>query len=87
MIKRLTKMPYAHACVIYANKDNFSLYSYTTPVVTVKDGKLHVNGLYSMTTRRHIGAFMQEYCNSSYALAKQLYLDGYDYDINTGEVM
>lgn len=87
MIKKLTKMPHAHACVIYVDNNNFSLYSYTTPVVTVKDGKLHVTGLYSATTRRHTGAFMQEYCKSSYAFAKQLYLDGYDYDINTGEVM
>lgn len=87
MIKKLTKMPYAQAFVLYIDNNNFVLYSYNTPVATVKNGKLHINWLYSMTTRRHIGAFMQEYCKSDYFLAKQLYIDGYDYDINTGEVV
>jgi hypothetical protein len=40
-----------------------------------------------MTTRKHIGAFMREYCGSTYQVAKQLYEDGYMLNIDTGEVV
>ena len=85
-IKKLKKMPYANAFVEYIDEKNFSLWSYRTLVCKVEDGVLTVNGLYSMTTRKHIGAFVKEYCNTDYQVAKQLYEDDYTLDIFTGEV-
>jgi hypothetical protein len=48
---------------------------------------LRVYGLYSATTRRHIGAFVKEYANLTYQTAKRLYEDGYGYNIHTGEIV
>ena len=62
-----------------------ALYSYTTRVAEVRDGWLHIFGLYSMTTRRHIGWFMRE-LGLTYQLAKQLYADGKLFNIYTGEL-
>lgn len=65
-----------------------TLVSYTTPVaeLDLSTGWLHINGLYSMTTRRHIGWFMRELGNFTYQLAKQLYEDNKEFNIRTGEV-
>ena len=49
------------------------------------EGWLSCNGLYSMTTIKHIGWFMRER-GMTYQLAKQLYQDNKEYNINTGEV-
>ena len=64
------------------------LVSYATPVaeLDLSTGWLHINGLYSMTTRRHIGWFMRELGNFTYQLAKQLYEDNKEFNIRTGEV-
>lgn len=62
------------------------LVSYTTIVATIDtEGWLHINGLYSATTRKHIGWFMRE-LGFTYQLAKQLYNDNADMNIETGEV-
>ena len=61
------------------------LYSYTTKVAELRDGWLRINGLYSMTTRRHISWFMRE-LGFTYQLAKQLYEDNKIFNIYTGEV-
>jgi len=62
------------------------LVSYTTVVATIDtEGWLHINGLYSATTRKHIGWFMRE-LGFTYQLAKQLYNDNADMNIETGEV-
>jgi hypothetical protein len=39
-----------------------------------------------MTTRRHISAFVREYANISYQLARELYEKNMIYNIYTGEV-
>jgi len=63
------------------------LVSYTTVVATIDtEGWLHINGLYSMTTRKHIGWFMRELGKFDYQLAKQLYEDDKEFNIYTGEV-
>jgi len=67
-------------------QNGLALYSYTTKVAEVKDGWLRINGLYSMTTRKHIGWFMQE-LGFTYQLAKQLYNDRKEMNIYTGEVV
>lgn len=86
-IKKLKAIPYGQCCVEIINDNTFYLWSYRTLVAKVEKSWLTVNGLYSMTTRKHIGAFMREYCKSTYQVAKQLYEDGYMLNIDTGEVV
>ena len=86
-IKKLKSIPYGQCCVEIVNDNTFYLWSYRTLVAKVENGWLTINGLYSMTTRKHIGAFMREYCSSNYQFAKQLYQDGVMYNIDTGEVV
>lgn len=61
MITNLKTMPYAQAHVIIGN-DKISLQSYNTIVAEIfGDKELVIYGLYSMTTRKHIKAFVKEY--------------------------
>lgn len=85
MIIKFTDHKYAQAHM-KPIRNGVALYSYTTCVATLQEGWLHINGLYSMTTRRHIGWFMREIGNFSYQLAKQLYEDNKEFNIWTGEV-
>lgn len=81
---RLRKMPYAHACVKL--DDGLAiLVSYKTAVAEVRNGWLTVFGLYSMTTRKHIGAFVDQFAHTDYQTAKQIYEQGMEYNIRTGE--
>ena len=86
MNKKLTLMPYANAKVWIDGFGNITLISYSTTVANIIDGRLHIFGLYSATTRRHIGAFVKEYCGTDYQTAKWLYENGYDLDLETGEL-
>ena len=65
---------------------NTYLYSYDTMVAEIRDGWLKIHGLYSMTTRKHIGWFMRE-LGFDYYTAKQLWQDGLKMNIDTGEVV
>ena len=85
-IKKLKEIPYGNAFVEIVDNETYYLWSYRTLVAKVEKNWLSVNGLYSMTTRRHIGAFVREYCNLSFQTAKKLYSDGMMMDIITGEV-
>lgn len=86
--KKLTAMPYAQAHVEILEDGTKLLFSYVTLVAEISpDGWLRVNGLYSMTTRKHIGAFCKEYANTSYQTAKAIYEDREVYNIYTGEIM
>ena len=88
MEKKLNKMPHAQAKVIIMDNGNIVLRSYYTDVAMIRsDGWLTINGLYSATTRRHIGAFVKEYANISYQLAKDLCIKKMTYNIYTGEVV
>jgi hypothetical protein len=79
--------PHASAWIIEHETGEKVLISYTTPVIEIdREGWLHVTGLYSMTTIKHIGWFMRE-LGLTYQLAKQLYNDRKDYNIYTGEVI
>lgn len=87
-IKKLSAMPYAQAHVEIIDKNNVYLWSYTTLVAKIENGWVTINGLYSATTRRHIGCFMREYVKGgSYQLAKQLYFDNWVYNMHTGEIV
>lgn len=77
---------YASALVRHYNNGDMELRSYSTTVITVRDGWLTVNGLYSATTRKHIGYFVSEYGFGTYQTAKALYTNGYKMNIQTGEV-
>lgn len=84
---KLSAMPYAQAAVIHHPNGSITLRSYLTDVAHITaDGWLSIHGLYSMTTRKHIGAFVKEYANLDFQTAKKLYVDGYQYNIHTGEV-
>ena len=77
---------YAQTCVRIFDDDTVELWSYTTKVITITPkGWLSCNGLYSMTTIKHIGWFMRER-GMTYYLAKQMYLDNMEYNVYTGEI-
>ena len=83
----LSAMPYAQAKVIKHEDGAITLRSYFTDVAHITaDGWLIINGLYSATTRKHIGAFVREYAHIDYQTAKRLYEDDHAYNIYTGEV-
>ena len=97
--KKLSKIPYGQASVLVFN-DNpeivYALRSYNTIVAVITTyNDLKVYGLYSMTTRKHISAFVNEYCGVDYSVAKKCALEnlGYCidtkdyYDLETGEIV
>lgn len=85
---KLTFMPYAQATVIIDDDNNITLRSYKTDVLYLdKEGFLTIMGLYSMTTRKHIGAFMREYTPFDFAFAKKTYEGNYKINIYTGEIV
>ena len=87
ILKKLIALPYAQAHVEIDDNHNKTLFSYVTRVAELTDdGWLTIYGLYSMTTRKHISAFMREYTNLDYASAKAAYEGGYSINIFTGEV-
>ena len=81
---KLRAMPYAQAHVTHA-PNRITLVSYTTEVAAIIGGVLVVRGLYSMTTRKHISAFVREYCGCDYSIAKKCYEERKGYDIVTRE--
>ena len=85
--KKLSAIPYGQAKVrMLSGFFHNELISYQTTVAAIRGGWLYIYGLYSATTRRHIGAYVKEYANIDYQLAKKLYNDGMKYNIYTGEV-
>ena len=86
---KLTKMPYAQACVIITDDGTVLLKSYETIVAAITPERwLTIYGLYSMTTRKHISAFLKEWAAPiTYQTAKMIYNDNYCININTGEIV
>ena len=85
--RKFNNHQYAQATIIEYTDGAKTLVSYKTPVIYIDaEGWLRVNGLYSMTTIRHIGWFMRE-LGFTYQLAKQLYNDQKEFNIYTGEVI
>ena len=91
MVRKLKYIPYGQAWVRdYADigKDKRVLQSYETDVVIVNEGWISCTGLYSMTTRKHISAFLREYYPAiSFQTIKTLAQTGDSMDILTGEVV
>lgn len=84
-IKKLTAMPYAQAHIEIDDNGNQYLYSYVTLVAGIENGLAFCNGLHSMTTRKHIGAFAKEN-GLDYQTFKKLFEDNMTMDIATGEI-
>jgi hypothetical protein len=86
MEKKLSAIPYGQAKVrMLSGFFHNELISYQTTVAAIRGGWLYIYGLYSATTRRHIGAYVKEYANISYQTAKELYEKKMKYNIYTGE--
>ena len=87
MFKKINGHESAAARFLFdANGRIRGLRSYATMVIEVNQyGWMRVNGLYSKTTRKHIGWFMK-HIGSSYQTAKQLYEEKTIMNIYTGEV-
>lgn len=87
-IRKLARMPYAQAHVEIDDEDNIYLFSYNTLVCELThDHILSCFGLYSATTRKHIGAFMREFTDFDYYMAKNAYLEKYSISLETGEII
>ena len=77
---------YASTYVRIYDDNTVEMVSYTTTVIKITpEGWLSCNGLYSMTTIKHIGWFMRER-GFDYYLAKKMYLDNKEFNVYTGEV-
>ena len=77
----------AAAKINYYEDGSMELVSYKTVVATVDpEGWVHLNGLYSMTTIKHIGWFAR-LIGTDYHTLKGLMLDHKDMNLNTGEVV
>ena len=84
--RTLTDHPYMQARVFSYPDGGRVLVSYSTAVVEVSpEGWLKVNGLYSMTTRKHIGLFMRE-LGMEYQTARAIFEANEEINIYTGEV-
>lgn len=80
MTSKLRAMPYAQAHIKH-EPNRIVLVSYVTEVAAIIGGVLVVRGLYSATTRKHISAFVREYCDCEYAVAKKCCAEKLGYDI------
>lgn len=82
----LTGHPFASAGVKF-DEHGTHLYSYAAKVATISpSGWLRVYGLYSATTRKHIGYFLSEYaCGTYYSVARVCYYSNQEYNYRTGE--
>ena len=84
---KLKNHPYAQ-CSVRVHLDGSIVFtSYSTVVIYInKDGWLYVTGLYSASTRKQIGYFLEEYVPAlSYQDIKSLYYTNRALNIYTGE--
>lgn len=76
----------AQAKVNYYEDGSMELVSYRTTVATVDAaGWIHVNGLYSRTTIKHLGWFAKM-LGTSYQTLKTLLMDQNEMNYYTGEI-
>ena len=86
--KKLDRMPYAQAGIVYHDDGSVDLISYETLVIRIDGaGWLECTGTYSQTTRKHIGAFMRELTGGryDYYTVKECYENSMMFNIRTGE--
>lgn len=84
---KLREHKYAQ-CEVRHSNGWIILTSYETDVILIDNrGWLYVNGLYSATTRMHIGYFLKEYVPGlSFQAVKNLFKDSECCNIYTGEI-
>ena len=87
-IMKLKNHPYANCFVRVLLDGTIVFTSYKTDVIYIdKDGWLYVSGLYSTTTRKQIGYFLEEYVPClSFQDIKSLYCNNRMINIHTGEI-
>lgn len=85
MFTKFATHPNAQAFIVNRENGDKELFSYKTCACGVYNGWLVVYGLYSATTRKHIGWFMRE-LGLSYQTAKILHKNGITMNIHTGEI-
>lgn len=85
--ERLKYCPYGQCGMAKSSDGAIHLISYHKLVASIsRDGWFMCYGLYSATTRKHIGAFLKEYApNLTYHDAKHCYEEGLQMHIHTGE--
>ena len=85
---KLKNHPYAQCSVREQIDGSVVFTSYSTDVIYIdKDGWLYVSGLYSATTRKQIGWFLNEYVPAlSYQDIKMIYCKNLLCNIYTGEL-
>ena len=85
---KLKNHPYAQCSVRVLLDGSIVFTSYNTDVIYIdKDGWLYVSGLYSATTRKQIGYFLNEYVPAlTYQDIKSLYYNKRFLNIYTGEI-
>ena len=85
---KLKNHPYAQCSVRVLLDGSIVFTSYNTDVIYIdKDGWLYVSGLYSATTRKQIGYFLEEYVPAlSYQDIKSLYYNNRVLNIHTAEI-
>lgn len=85
---KLKNHPYAQCSVRVLLDGSIVFTSYNTDVIYIdKDGWLYVSGLYSATTRKQIGYFLEEYVPAlSYQDIKSLYYNNRVLNIYTAEI-
>ena len=86
--RALSHLPTAQAGVCFTEHGNIKLVSYSTTVLVLTgEGWMTCSGLYSATTRKHIGAFLKEYApNVSFSTISNMVKGGYDFNICTGKI-
>ena len=83
--RALDRMPYAQAGVNLVN-GSIVLWSYETLAAEIHGKALYVTCLCSVSTRKHVSAFLKEYApRLSYYDAKRAFQAGRPVDIETGE--
>lgn len=85
---KLKNHPYAQCSVRELLDGSVVFTSYNTDVIYIdKDGWLYVSGLYSATTRKQIGYFLNEYVPAlTYQDIKSLYYNKRLLNIYTAEI-
>ena len=85
---KLKNHPYAQCSVRELIDGSVVFTSYNTDVIYIdKDGWLYVSGLYSATTKKQIGYFLNEYVPAlTYQDIKSLYYNKRLLNIYTGEI-
>lgn len=81
---KLKNHPYAQCAVRVLPDGSVVFTSYNTDVIYIdKDGWLYVSGLYSATTRKQIGYFLEEYAPAlSFCDIKNLYATNCFFNVN-----